>query len=260
MNKKAIIFTIDALVAFSIFIAVTIAIYSLLTPSSGISIQSSAVYMNSENFLRASDKAENLSQAFEQIQLGNNDTATEIIQSLLNELPYPAEMRLNIYDGGALTNSLTVNEQDFATSVLLRKFLVLSVTENLGQYGPPYITVNASSSVPMAMPLLVLMWSDTEASNVEVTPTVLDSNGQQTGWVVMPQSIIIEFPPFPPPPQQPPQQLSFTVIIPPNAMIGEYNMSVQADNYGNFPLYVHSGFGHFNIIRYGIAELEVGTS
>ncbi|MDD5182349.1 MAG: hypothetical protein PHC66_04235, partial [Candidatus Nanoarchaeia archaeon] len=139
MNKKAIIFTIDALVAFSIFIAVIVAVYSLLTPDPQVSVQDSTIYMNSENFLRASDKAENLSQAFEQLQLNNIPQAEAIVQEMLGELPYPAEMRLNVYDGGNLVNSLTVNEHDFETSIVVRKFLVLTLTENLGILPAPWM-------------------------------------------------------------------------------------------------------------------------
>ena len=260
MNKKAIIFTIDALVALSIFIAVTISIYSILTPKPEISIQNSAIYMNSENFLRASDRAENLSQAFEQIQLGNTSNATAIIQGILSELPYPAEMRLNVYDeSGNLASTLTVNEQDFGTSIIVRKFLVLTLTENIGKSGQQYVNVNIQSSEPLSEQLTVAVWSEVEAINVRVTPNVYDPDNPQQplGWSIIPPFQMIEFPPFPPPPQQPPQILMFNVIIPPNAVIGEYKMNVLATNEGN---YIHSGYNQFNVIRYGIAELEVGTS
>lgn len=252
MNKKAIIFTVDALVAFSIFIAVTIAIYSLLTPKPEINIQNSAIYMNSENFLRASDKAEILSQAFEQIQLGNTSNATAIIQNMLSGLPYPAEMRLNVYDGGNLVSSLTVNEQDFKTSIIVRKFLVLTLTENVGNYGLPFINVTVNSSEPKMLPFQVIMTSDQDAhSGVVVMPDVrYDLVSVQ--WDVIPDMQVIEFPG--PGVTLPP--LNFNVVIPPNAKIGEYQMFITAMGGG----YNHAGYGHFNVIRYGIAELEVETS
>jgi hypothetical protein len=215
--------------------------------------------MNSENFLRASDKAETLSQAFEQLQLGNTSNATAIVQEMLSGLPYPAEMRLNVYDeAGNLVNNLTINEQDFGTSIIVRKFLVLSLTQNVGGMQAPFMNIDVQSSKPETMMFNVLVMPIQEGAFpqqvINVMPTVFNAYGQSQSWQItgplpFPEIYFGE-------PSSPPVMLMYTMEIPQDSVIGTYNMNIHA--FGSN--YDQNGNDQFNVIRYGIAELEVGTS
>lgn len=261
MNKKAIIFTLDALIALSIFVAVAIAMYSVLSPKPEINIQSSAIYMNSENFLRASDKAENFSQAFLNIQEGDTAAATAILQNLLEELPYPAEMRLSVYnESGNLVSNLTVNDQNFTTSIILRKFLVLSITENLATQNAQFMDINVGSSKVSDVQNFDIVLKPDQTKPIPqqvnpVMPNVYDAYGQPQSWTIMPT--------FPVPPeayfadhQSQPVTLHYTMSIPSSASIGEYRMNAVAagSNYNQIES------ASFNVITYGVIELEVQTS
>ena len=121
MNKKAIIFTIDALIALSIFTAVIIAMYSIMTPHQTINLDSASIYAVGDNFLQTMDKSEKISKAF---KTGNY---AELTQEM-TRFPYNATLRFYKKDyNGDLILLNTINNKNYTNSIILRKFLVLSI-------------------------------------------------------------------------------------------------------------------------------------
>ena len=136
MNKKGIIFTIDALIALTIFIVVVIVIYSLITPSQSVNIQGSSIYANAENFIRAEDTADKLADAFKEWQVSGASAAEAKLRDILGDLQYRANMRVYQKDDeGNVLDAIEIVDHEFDSSIIVRKFLVLSIQKTSGDFG-----------------------------------------------------------------------------------------------------------------------------
>lgn len=131
MNKKGIIFTMDALIALTVFMVVVIMVYSTFTPNQSVNIQSSSIYSNAENWLRATDVSDELAGTFLALQQGG-DVNSEL-RNLLEDLPYRANIKIFIKDDEFNTQRYAeLTDYDFDSSIILRKSLILSIPKTSG--------------------------------------------------------------------------------------------------------------------------------
>ena len=122
MNKKGIIFTIDALIALTVFIVVVIVIYSMITPNQSANIQGSSIYANAENFLRAEDTGDLLADAFKEWQVSGASAAETKLRNILDDLDYRANMRVYQKDDqGNVIDRIMIEDYDFDSSIVIRK-------------------------------------------------------------------------------------------------------------------------------------------
>jgi len=243
--SKGVIFTIDALLALSIFIAAAIGFYSFFPKATTFSTSGINSYSFVDNSFYAYDSSESISLAVREYQKGNVSGAEEMLNSLINYVGYPVNADIYLLNESGLSKILEVKTQNFEEYFVIRKYLVLTVTENL-----PKESGNASVSAPSSLANKTIGVNVTihnpksSPIDVNVSMEVYNSTDDKMPWQISQfQTTTIN--------ASKTSTLIFNVTIPPNAIIGEYYAKAIVKGGLN-----ENATEPFNVIRYGLLTVE----
>ena len=278
--NKGVIFTMDAIVAFAIFIASLFLFYSYFVTVEPFGLRGAGIYTKADNFLSVEDSSEDFSKVLYYYQGVDNKTCNssslsyqQLANISKNLTEYASNIRLYVYNDSTKDVSLICSYAPnvFSNKVILRRYVTLSMTRNITAPfpQPSNVTVIANTTYisyvtakPVPIYLTVYNPYDTIIDNLVITVSVKNSTNNPTGWVVYPPSYRIQSPWAPPttwPPLAPHENrtIFFNVTIPIDAVIDEYAANASCDNNLTGP----PGWAQnpFNIVQFGMVELEVGT-
>ncbi len=238
--NKGVVFTIDALLALSIFIAASIGFYEFFSQTTTFSSSGANVYTHVDNYISAFDNSEELSKIYREYQI-NSTNALILFTQLMNETDYPTNAEFLVWNGTNFIKIMNVTNYNFDEKFLIRRYLVLSVTEGLGNKSGN-ITVRAPSSLPGRDILVGVNVHNPTSSQLNVTLRVEDKDGSNVGWNISPSNYLIVSD----------SNLSFNVTIPEDAVVDEYKVIANATGTG----FSEEDYDNFNVIKYGMIVVE----
>jgi len=266
MNNKGFIFTLDAIIALTIFIIAASAFLFFSNPIGGSVISSANVYLEAESVLAAMDKSETFSNAFYQYQNGNISGAQQILQGVLQHYDREAKLSLYMFNSSRQpVGTITVGNVDSNEKIVVRKYLAYTLTANLPAMNGTTSRSDVESThlgIPTTLVLCVYnMDPIKEMQNVGLSYTFSDKYGNPKSWSTIPTvQTITSIPRLTPPPGI---CRTFLLIVPLSTISDEYTAmgEVQGDYFPTFPppaTFTDFTLSRLNILMYGIAELEVG--
>jgi hypothetical protein len=156
MNNKGFIFTLDAIIALTIFIIAASAFLFFSNPIGGSVISSANVYLEAESVLAAMDKSETFSNAFYQYQSGHTLAAQAILLNVLQNYDRPAKLSLYMFNSSRQpVGTITVGNVDSNEKIVVRKYLAYTLTANLPE-------MNGTTSI-----------SDVKSTKLEIPTTLM---------------------------------------------------------------------------------------
>lgn len=226
--KKGAIFTIDALLALSIFIAVLIGIYSHFGSTGTFGIVATNVYANVDSYIHSIEESEIFSNIIKLYQQNETETATNLLTSIAEASEYDINIYLLLFECEDIRNPdikmldyeneniLKVAEFDFDEKFVLSRYLVYTTTnDSIQKQGTG---VNAPSS-------LANRTIEVEVSEVDFI-SIYDENNNLMNWDIN----------------------NFEITIPADAIIGTYYVQ------GN-----ENSIDPFNVFRFGMVVVEIDT-
>ncbi len=247
--RKGVIFTIDALLALSIFIAAAIGFYSFFPKSTTFSTSGINIYSFVDNSFFAYDNSEGISLAVREYQKGNITGAEKILSSFISYVDYPVNVEVYILNGSKLSKILEVREHTFDEYFVIRKYLVLTVTENIAKESGN-VSVSAPSSLAnKTINITAIVHNPKDTSiNVNVSLEIYNSTDSEMSWTISPSSQTTSVAPGGD------SILNFNATIPYNAIIGEYYVKAVVTGDLN-----ENATDPFNVIRYGLLTVEADS-
>ena len=103
--KRGVIFTIDALIALSVFLVSASMLYGYFYEEPSFALTGSGIYTKTENVLRTGDKSEMLSSAFNLYQKGDTTAAEQVLDLVLSASEFPTNLRIYSWNGTDLKNA-----------------------------------------------------------------------------------------------------------------------------------------------------------
>jgi hypothetical protein len=240
--KRGLIFTIDALIALSIFIGAVIAMYSYFNEPLSFGISGVNIYSHVDNYFTAYDNAEELSRVVRDFYLGKE--VNESLKQLINQTGYDVNLGFYVWNGTSMKSLFNYTTKKFDEYFIIKKYLVLTVDDGLSWNNSNNVNVSAPSSLAGRKIKVLVNVSSSASYNNNLSLSIEDKDGNVLNWNIEPSS---------------PVQLNgnthvvFNVSIPSDAMIGEYlavaNLSGSVNEIAN---------NTFNVIKFGFLKIEVG--
>lgn len=267
--SKGIIFTMDATVALGVFIASLFVFYSYFVTVEPFGLRGAGIYMKADNYLSAQEVNEAFSCVLRTNQTGNTTLANQLFESIRNASEYPANMWFYLYNEatGSVDLKWSSAPNIFSDKIVLRRYAILSITSNVSPYNPIGVlnltanttSVNRVMDVPLSVTnpgtstiyvdtKLAIYFNDTNTASCAGSGT----NTLVPGWVNSPDTWTFNLAPGET------QTHHFYVTVP-DAAIGAYLVyaNVTSSSYG--PFYDAYSTYPFNVVRFGMVEVEVGV-
>ena len=132
--KKAVVFTMDAVVALAIFLASLVFFSQFFTDTTFAGLSGVNMYAQSERFL-ATWEADNT--AFFNVYncTVNGTSPDEIVTQILNTSTYPANLKFYTFNGTELNLIAEKSDYDFEQKLVLRRFVVFKNIDTTWTYG-----------------------------------------------------------------------------------------------------------------------------
>ncbi|MCD6575953.1 MAG: hypothetical protein J7K73_02220 [Nanoarchaeota archaeon] len=247
--RKGVIFTLDAVLALSIFIAASIGFYQFFSSTTTFGSSGANVYSYVDNYFGAYDNSEAISKIYKKYQLGNTTGALDDLKFLADEVGYPVNVEVYVWNGTSLNKELEVREHSFDEYFVLRRYLVLTVTEGLGSQSGN-VSVSAPSSLAGRNVSVVVNFSNPTTPGVfNFTLWVEDCAGSQVNWNITPKSQIV--------PVGVSTSVAFNVSVPSDAVVDEYVAVASVEEVGGG--FQEERYDNFNVFRYGMLVVEADS-
>ena len=262
--SKGVVFTMDAVVALAIFIASLFIFYSYFVTVEPFGLRGAGIYTKADNFLSVEDSSEEFSKVLNYYQGADNKTCNssslsyqQLANISANLTEYPANLRLYVYNDSTKSVDLVCNYAPnvFSDKVILRRYVTLSLTRT-STIPPQNVTcgINATRS-NRTVPIWVTVFNPSPLPllNLNVSFVGIGNYTGPIGWMVMPPNwklinITIPFGS---------NVTYFNLTIPSDAVVDEYNSLMMVYTYSH-DLYA-IGVCPFNVVQFGMVELEVGV-
>lgn len=232
--NKGVIFTIDALLALTIFVAAIVGIYRFTSPPEPIDIISVNFYAEADNFLSNTEFI--FSDVTEYLLKNETEVSQEILENTTNLFQRNANMYFILLNETELNNSiyprnyreradLKVENHELNEFFIVRKYMVLTtyeIDDDLEEREKGNLSLSVNSSIPNR-------WVDIEGDFEYFE--IYDSKFEEIFWLNETERF----------------------FVPEDAVIGGYY--VVAINYTTN----YVDWDYFNILRYGVAVMEVET-
>jgi hypothetical protein len=249
--KKGIVFTIDALIALSVFLTSTFVLYSYFSEDPTAALAGTGLYTKNENLIRMVDKAELFSSTVNLYQKGDVAGTTALMALILNSSEFPSNLYVYIWNGTALNQILSDAKYTFTQKVVVRKILVMTITQNTQKISTN-VSVSANSSLAgknITVPVSVYNPTGAPLAGLTATISARDMSDAAMPWPIIPptQSVPLVSPGGT-------QTVNFLVVIPDNAFLDEYFIAANVTG----PGYSQSAIDPFNVFRLGLVEMVSG--
>lgn len=245
--KKGVIFTIDAIVALSIFIVATIGFYSFFIDTNPIGISGYNIYSESNNLFYALEESEIFSAIFHFYQKGMNDKAINLTRESISYINRPCNLYFYVFNNSKKEKILEVKDYDLDEFFVLRRYTVLTLTRGIEENGTN-IKINISSIIPGNSELINLTLRNPEENdwNVSIKLEVYNLS-EKMNWSIVPPIVQAQVQ------ANSVKEFSFNLSVPKDAVVDEYYImaTVSGD-------YLETAVKPFNVILFGIVKIEVG--
>jgi hypothetical protein len=254
--KKGIIFTLDAIIATVIFLIAVVMLYSYLYSGNTFLLGSSAMYTDSDDYLRTNEKGGYFSSIFKFFQEGNTLGAESLLNLVILEAPYHTNIKLYYWN---ITNlsliKFTENANyNFSDKIVLNKYLVYTLYRNLTPLIKSEVLVNASSFMWSNSTIVYVKVVNSGGSNfvnVNLTPYVHDNNGNDVTFSTIPSDYTLENVTA-----GTNRTFSFQLELDDTLPVDEYIFGTNVTSESG----LSSGLSEdpFNVIYFGFVSMEVG--
>jgi hypothetical protein len=249
--KKGIVFTIDALIALSVFLASTFVLYSYFSEDPSAALAGTGLYTKNENLIRMVDKAELFSSTVNLYQKGDVAGTDALMALILNSSEFPSNLYVYLWNGTALNPVLSDAKYTFTQKVVVRKILVMTISQSIQKISTNVSVLANSSLAGKNITVPVSVYNPTGAPQAGLTATI---SARDMSDAAMPWSIT-------PPSQSVPvvspggtEIVNFLVVIPVNAFLDEYFIAANVTG----PGYSQFARDPFNVFRFGLVEMVSG--
>jgi hypothetical protein len=252
LNRKAIIFTIDAIIAMSVFLASTYILYSYFSEDPDTALTGSGIYTKTENLVRMVDKSELFSSAVNLYQKNDLVGAYAVMGLVHNVSEFATDYSVYLWNGTSLNRILYSEDHDFSQKIVVRKMLVMTITQGGPKTGSA-VTTEADSSLlgtSITVPVTVRNTGGAPLTGLTARIDVYNVDDIVQNWTIVPPSQSV--------PDVAPgglQILNFQVNIPNNAYIDEYYVLANVTG----PGFSQTGRDPFNVFAFGLVEMVVGS-
>ena len=246
--RRGVVFTIDALLALSIFIGALIAMYGYFGAPVPFQFSGVNVYSQVDNYFYAYDNAEEISEVVKEAEVGNTTNAKRMLDNLINQTGYSSNVEIFVYNNGALQKIVESKNYTFDEFFVVRKYLVLTLDEGLTNKSGNVSVEAPSSLAGKAIPVNVTVRNPTSSSiSVNVSLSIYNSSDDLMSWNIDSNTKSLTVP------ANSQGKVTFLVEVPSDTFIGEYR--AYADVTGGLN---EDAWDVFNVIKFGVIHVEVG--
>jgi len=246
--NKGVIFTMDALIALSIFLLSLILFFSFFKIDPIFGIRGTNIYVKTDSTLFVAEASDTLSEIFRLYQLGHRDQAQALFNSL--EFEYPTNVELYLLNNTKFDLILKRGENKFIERLQFSRFLVFTINRSIPHLGMN-VNVSAPSSMPgRIIPIKVSIYNPTSSDlvNAQIQLFIFYQDNTQLSWYVEnnPRNLTLPVGVW--------TNQIFNVSIPSDALSDQYYAKVRVTH----PQYINEGTDPFNIISFGLIKAESG--
>ncbi len=229
--KKGIIFTIDALLALSILIAVIVALYSHFGTVGEFEVVATSIYAGVDSEIFSWEESELFSTVILLHQKNNTSESLNLLEDLSDSSIYKINIYLFLFEYDEVKNPniemiskerniLKSENYDFDENFLIRRFATYTITEN--------IFSNGTFSAPSALAGETIEVYDLPEDNSYLE--VYNSEHKEMNWNIQQTS-----------------DTTYNITIPEDSIIGTYYVKAEDNTIDTF-----------NVFRFGMIVAEVG--
>lgn len=249
--KKAVVFTMDAVIALAIFIASLVFFARFFTDTTFTGISDINIYSQSDNFLATIDG--NNSQLDVYSNYINNNSNDQLLADILSTNSYQANIRFYLYNGSEMEEIASYEPHEFPQKLILRRFIIYSGPIEEPTFSASNVSISSVQS-GFANSTLVAKLDIYNPGPNNWTGITGSADVTTMSWTVTPSFFNV--------PNLAPGQsyrTEFNISAPEDAAAGSYVFETSV-TYWDGPLLMGAGYDNrtFHILRFGIAELEVG--
>lgn len=250
LNKKGLIFTVDAIIALGIFLTALFMFYSffLSDANTPFGLSGAGIYTKTDNYLYVEKIFESYSSVFNLYQKGDTTGADQLFELIRSQSGYPANMRMYVLNGSTLEKIYDVSPNDFTEKFVFRTYNVYTITRNMPHQGTD-VFVNAPSTLANKTTNVSVSIYNPGGPlyNVNVQLQVYNYTNDLMSWTISPVSQTIGTIS-----SGVNETVNFTVSVPEDAWVDEYYSKAIVS------VILQNGTDPFNVVRYGLVEMEVG--